>query len=200
MTEAWQTIPAVTLHRTLPLARLLEVRTHHEAASDHKLSIDALLAAAAGRALAEHGLLNGTWLAEDQAVAVHPRSNVAIAVDTPYGLIAVVLRDADTRSPIDLDAALTEMVSRARERRSVPSDVAEATFTITNLGGLGIDTFTPIITPPQSAVLGIGRIAGPDVAGRPAHVSLTFDHRVADGADGARFLIALSDRIADLRV
>ncbi len=76
--------------------------------------------------------------------------------------------------------------------------MAGATFTITNLGGLGIDTFTPIITLPQAAVLGIGRIAGTDDAERPAHVSLTFDHRVADGADAARFLGTLAERIAEL--
>ncbi len=198
MTEAWQTIPAVTLHRPLPMARLIELRAAHAEAAGHKLSLDALLAAAVARALTEHPLLNGSWLDAELAVAVHRLRNIAVAVDTPQGLTAVVLREADTRSPLELHAELVEMVERARARRSVPSDLADATFTITNLGGLGIDTFTPIITPPQAAVLGIGRVAGPGVAGRPAHVSLTFDHRVADGADAARFLAALGERIAHL--
>ena len=170
MAEAWQTIPAVTLQRSLPMGRLIQLRAAHAEETGVKLSLDALLAAAVGRALSAHDLLNGSWLDAEHAVAIHPRRNIAIAVDTEQGLTAVVLRDADTRSPLELHSTLVEMVERARARRSVPLDVADATFTITNLGSLGIETFTPIITPPQAAVLGVGRLAGSDVVGRPAHV------------------------------
>lgn len=198
MAEAWRTIPAVTLNRTLPMGPLLELRTAHANATGTKLSLDAVLAGCVARALAGTPILNGSWLEAEQAVAVHPHRNIAVAVDTPSGLTVVVLRDADTKTPGALTAELIEMVGRARDRRSLPADVADATFTITNLGSLGIDTFSPIITLPQAAVLGIGRIAGPEVEGRPAHVSLTFDHRVADGADAARFLLALVDRIEEV--
>ncbi len=90
------------------------------------------------------------------------------------------------RTPAELDAQLGEMVTRALAGRVLPDDVSGATFTITNLGGLGIDAFTPIITPPQAAVLGVG--AARPWRGRPATLSLTFDHRIVDGADAARFL------------
>jgi pyruvate dehydrogenase E2 component (dihydrolipoamide acetyltransferase) len=197
MAEAWRTIPAVTLNRTLPMGPLLELRTAHASATGTKLSLDAVLAGCVARALASHPILNSSWLEAEQAVAVHGHRNIAVAVDTPGGLTIVVLRDADAKAPAALTAALTEMVGRARNRRSLPADVADATFTITNLGALGIETFSPIITLPQAAVLGVGRIAGPEVVGRPAHVSLTFDHRVADGADAARFLVALGERIEE---
>ena len=201
MTEASRrTIPAVTLNRTLAMGPLLALRTAHAAATGTKLSLDAILAGCVARALAATPILNGSWLEAEQAVAIHGHRNIAVAVDTPSGLTVVVLRDADAKSPAELTAELTEMVGRARDRRSMPADVADATFTVTNLGALGINTFSPIVALPQAAVLSAGRIAGPDVVGRPAHVSLTFDHRVADGADAASFLIALSERIADLRV
>jgi pyruvate dehydrogenase E2 component (dihydrolipoamide acetyltransferase) len=192
MTEAWLTIPAVTLHRPLPLASVLAARDRL-AAGGRKPALDILMAILVARALAEYDLLNGSWREDARAVVVHPTRNIAIAVDTPLGLTAVVLREADQRTPAELGGALVDMVARARDGRSLPGDVADATFTITNLGGLGIESFTPIITPPQSAVLGIGAIRPEPAAERPAAVSLTFDHRVVDGADAARFLGRLAD-------
>jgi len=192
MTDAWLSIPAVTLHRTLPLAAVLAAR-ERLAAGGRKPALDVLVAILVGRALAENDLLNGSWADAVRAVTVHPARNIAIAVDTPLGLTTVVLREADRRTAADLDTELVEMVARARAGRSRPGDVAGATFTITNLGGLGIEFFTPIITPPQSAVLGIGAIRPEPAGERPAGVSLTFDHRVVDGADAARFLSRLAD-------
>ncbi len=186
MTQAATTIPAVTLHRDASFGRLLDERLDLGATSGHRLTLDAILAAIVGRALAAHDPLNGSWVETPPAVLVHPDRNVAIAVDTPMGLVAVVLRSADTRTPEDLHGQLGEMVARARAGRVQPDDVSGATFTITNLGGLGIDAFTPIITPPQAAVLGVGAARSDDR--RSATLSLTFDHRIADGADAARFL------------
>jgi len=186
MTQAAQTIPAVTLHRDAAFARLLHERTELGAAAGHRLRLDAILAAIVGRALVRHELLNGSWVETPPAVLVHPERNVAIAVDTPVGLVAVCLRDADVRAPAELDSQLGDMVARALAARVLPDDVSGATFTITNLGSLGIDAFTPIVTPPQAAVLGVGAARG--VEGRPATLSLTFDHRIVDGADAARFL------------
>jgi pyruvate dehydrogenase E2 component (dihydrolipoamide acetyltransferase) len=198
MTEAWLSIPAVTLHRTLPLASVLAARDRL-AAGGRKPALDVLMAIIVGRALAEFDLLNGSWREEPRAVVVHPARNIAIAVDTPMGLTAVVLREADRRTPSDLDAELIEMVARARDGRSLQVDVAGPTFTITNLGGLGIESFTPIITPPQSAVLGIGAVRQEPAGERPVGVSLTFDHRVVDGADAARFLRRLAELAVEAR-
>jgi pyruvate/2-oxoglutarate dehydrogenase complex dihydrolipoamide acyltransferase (E2) component len=187
MAEAWRTIPAVTLHRTATFDALLGLR---ERSAEHgrRPTIDAILAKAVALGLVDHELLNGSWVEDRRAVLVHPSRNVAVAVDTPRGLSAVVLRGADARSIEDLDEDLRSMVDRAREGRSTPGDLAGATFTITNLGALGVESFNPIITPPQSGVLGIGAAALSGSGGRRAVLSLTFDHRVADGADAARCL------------
>lgn len=200
MSEAWRTIPAVTLQRSVPFARLLAARERLAGPTGRKPAIDALLASLAGRALAEHSLLNGSWREEERAVLVHPQRNVAIAVDTPQGLSAVVLREADRRSIEELDADLVAMVERARAGRSLLADLADATFTITNLGGLGVEAFSPIITPPQCAVLGVGAVRPDPLDQRPATLSLTFDHRVVDGADAARFLARLVELVGDAAV
>ena len=196
MTEAWRTIPAVTLHRSVQFDGLLEARKRLND-SGHKVAIDTLLGKLAAQALVEYELLNGSWVEEEWAVRVHPTRNVAVAVDTPGGLSAVVLRAADQRSITELDADLRAMVERARAGRSRPEDVLDATFTLTNLGGLGVDAFSPIITPPQSAVLGVGALHAESGGERSATLSLTFDHRVVDGADAARFLGRLADLIRD---
>jgi pyruvate/2-oxoglutarate dehydrogenase complex dihydrolipoamide acyltransferase (E2) component len=193
MTQAAQTIPAVTLHRDVAFARLLRERDELGAVSGRRPAIDAILAAIIGRVLVTHDLLNGSWVETPPAVQVHAARNVAVAVDTPMGLVAVMLGSADTRDVVDLDTQLGEMVARARAGRLLPTDVSGATFTISNLGGLGIDAFTPIITPPQAAVLGVGAARHDDE--RRTTLSLTFDHRIADGADAARFLADVVSRI-----
>ncbi len=194
MTEAWQTIPAVTLQRTVAFAALLGLRDRlvHDG---RKPAIDTLLAGIVALVLAEDDRLNGSWQDEARAVLVHPQRNVAIAVDTPRGLTVVVLTRADERTIPDLDADLRAKVQRARDGRSLPADVEGATFTITNLGALGVESFNPIITPPQSAVLGVGALHATMSGANQATLSLTFDHRVVDGADAARFLARVAQLI-----
>lgn len=186
MTQSAQTIPAVTLHRDAAFVGLLRRRQELAVPPARGPAIDAMLASIVARALVTHDLLNGSWVDEPPAVEVHPARHIAIAVDTPHGLVAVVLRDADTQPVAELDRLLGEMVGRARSGKLSLEDVADATFTITNLGGLGVSSFTPIITPPHAAVLGVGA-AAPD-GDRRGTLSLTFDHRIVDGADAARFL------------
>jgi pyruvate dehydrogenase E2 component (dihydrolipoamide acetyltransferase) len=195
MTEAWQTIPAVTLQRSVAFGALLELRGRL-ADGERKPAIDTLLARIVALALTEHDRLNGSWREESRAVLVHPERNVAIAVDTPRGLTIVVLGRADARTIPDLDADLRAMVLRARDGRSLPADVEGATFTITNLGALGVEAFNPIITPPQCAVLGVGALHATAAGSDQVTLSLTFDHRVVDGADAARFLARVVELIA----
>lgn len=196
MTEAARTIPAVTLHRSAAVDGLMRLRDDVAERTGRKPAIDALIAQAVARTLRQFELLNGSWVDDPPAVLVHPQRNIAVAVDTAAGLTAVVLRSADERELGDLDTDLREMVERARSRRSRQVDLAGATFTITNLGGLSIEAFTPIITPPQAAVLGIGAIRV-EPAGHVATLSLTFDHRIVDGADAARFLAALAEVLSN---
>jgi pyruvate dehydrogenase E2 component (dihydrolipoamide acetyltransferase) len=195
MAEAWRTIPAVTLHRSVSFASLLAAREGLVTPEGTRPAIDLLLAVLVGRALVEHDLLNGSWVEEQRAVLIHPHRHLALAVDTRRGLTAVVLRDADRRGLAELNRDFVSMVDRARSGRSLLTDLSDATFTLTNLGALGVDTFDPIITPPQSGVLGIGAIQPPPSRERSATLSLTFDHRVLDGAEGARFLRTLAGLI-----
>jgi pyruvate dehydrogenase E2 component (dihydrolipoamide acetyltransferase) len=144
-------------------------------------------------ALQQHPALNATW--QEQTILLWREVHIGLAVDAPDGLVVPVVRDAHSRSVGQIAAATSDLIARAQARQLQGEELQGGTFTVTNLGMFGIDAFTPIINLPQSAILGVGRIAA-----RPAVVddqivprklmalSLTFDHRVADGAAAARFL------------
>jgi pyruvate dehydrogenase E2 component (dihydrolipoamide acetyltransferase) len=144
-------------------------------------------------ALQQHPVLNATW--QEQTILLWREVHIGLAVDAPDGLVVPVVRDAHSRSVGQIAAATRDLIARAQARQLQGEELQGGTFTVTNLGMFGIDAFTPIINLPQSAILGVGRIVA-----RPAVVddqivprklmalSLTFDHRVADGAAAARFL------------
>ena len=129
---------------------------------------------------------------------MHSAINIAVAVDTERGLLAPVIRKADRASLLELAAISADLIARARAGTIASEDLQGGTFTLTNLGMYDIDAFTPIINLPQCAILGVGRIVPRQVvldaeAERLAirhmmSLSLTFDHRVVDGAPAARFL------------
>jgi pyruvate dehydrogenase E2 component (dihydrolipoamide acetyltransferase) len=139
------------------------------------------------------------------ALAGRSGAHIGIAVDTPDGLLVPVLRDVATSSLSDLARRSRELIEAAQSRRLRPEDLTGGTFSITNLGGFGIDAFTPIINFPETAVLGVGAIrkqavaleSGELCAREQMTLSLTFDHRVVDGAPAARFLHALVQLIED---
>ncbi|MCA9934103.1 MAG: 2-oxo acid dehydrogenase subunit E2, partial [Anaerolineales bacterium] len=121
--------------------------------------------------------------------------HVGLAVDTDRGLLVPVVRQADSKSIPALDEEISALAQRALDGQLLPDELTGGTFTITNLGAFGIDAFTPIVNPPETAVLGIGRISPrPVVVGRQVEVrdmvvlSLSFDHRLLDGGPAARFL------------
>lgn len=158
-----------------------------------KISYNTLLAALTARALQEYPNLNARW--EADGIRLLAEINIALAVDTERGLLTPVLRTVDTLSLPTLQRGYDELAARAMTGKSLPDDFAGGTFTITNLGGLEVDGFTPIINPPQAAILGVGRIVEKPVARDGAVVirpmltlSLSFDHRVVDGGPAARFL------------
>jgi pyruvate dehydrogenase E2 component (dihydrolipoamide acetyltransferase) len=147
-------------------------------------------------ALGQHPLLQAQW--RDDGLFVPDRVDVAVAVDTEAGLVAPVVRGADTLGVRELAARSRDLIAQARAGRLTADELRDATFTVSNLGGLGVDAFTPIVHLPQCAVLGLGRIVREPVVRDdrvvPGHVttlSLTFDHRVVDGAPAARFLDTL---------
>ncbi len=165
-----------------------------------KLPWDALFAKAAGLALAEHPGVNAQWV-DGQGLRRLATVNVGVAVALePEGLVVPVLRQADTRSLRELAADVLALADRARHNRLRPGEMQGATFTITNLGQYRVDGFTPIVNPPETAILGVGRIADkPAVVDGQLQVrtqctlSLSFDHRVVDGAPAAAFLARLAE-------
>ena len=151
-------------------------------------------------ALREHPLLNAQW--REDGLFFPDQIHIAIAVETEEGLVAPVLRDVTALTLREVAAASRELIELARARRLPPERLSGGTFTITNLGRFGIETFTPILARPQCAVLGIGQIARVPVVdgdrivpGLRVPLSLTFDHRVADGGPAARFLATLREFI-----
>jgi pyruvate dehydrogenase E2 component (dihydrolipoamide acetyltransferase) len=146
-----------------------------------------------GRALRDHPRLNAS-LVEDR-IKVWRQIHIGLAVDTDRGLLVPVVRDVDRKGLGQLAGATQSLVERARAGQCTPEELRGGTFTLTNLGMFGIDSFTPIINLPECAVLGVGRIKKqPAVVGDQVVVremvwlSLTFDHRLVDGAPAARFL------------
>jgi len=132
--------------------------------------------------------------------------NVGVAVDTPNGLVVPVVRDADQKGLYEIAAELMDISSRARERKLRPGDLQGGSFSISSLGGIGGTFFTPIVNHPEVAILGVGRMDWRPVWRDGAFVprlllplSLSYDHRVIDGADGARFVTRLSQILSDLR-
>jgi len=128
--------------------------------------------------------------------------NIGVAVEVEEGLIVPVVRDADKKTLVEITKSTKQLIERAKEGKLSSSEVSGGTFTITNLGSYGVETFTPLINPPETAILGVGRIAdkpvvvGDQITIRPvASLSLSFDHRVIDGALAARFLQRLQQII-----
>lgn len=165
-----------------------------------RLPWDALLARASGLALAEHPAVNAQWI-EGHGLRTSQAAHVGVAVALePEGLVVPVLWDAHRRSLRELAGDLLSLTERARSGRLTPADMQGGTFTITNLGAFRVDGFTPIVNPPEAAILGVGRIAEKPavVDGRieprtHCTLSLSFDHRVVDGAPAAAFLARLAE-------
>jgi pyruvate dehydrogenase E2 component (dihydrolipoamide acetyltransferase) len=165
-----------------------------------RLPWDVMFAKALGLALVEHPAMNCIWV-EGQGLLHHATAHVGIAVALePEGLVVPVLHDTNMRSLRALTIELQELVARARVGRLRPEDMIGSSCTVTNLGRHRIDGFTPLINPPESAILGVGRIApspmvveGTLQVRTAATLSLTFDHRVVDGRPAAAFLECVAD-------
>ena len=168
------------------------------------ITISDMIAMAAARTLPFHPELNALY--KNEKIIRYGRVHLAMAVDTPRGLMVPVARFADQLSVERLSARFKELSAQCREGSINPDLLNGGTFTISNLGSFGIESFTPILNPPQVALLGVNAISlrpvGTEEGGfalRP-HIgfSLTIDHRVVDGAPGARFLKALCDAVAEI--
>jgi pyruvate dehydrogenase E2 component (dihydrolipoamide acetyltransferase) len=203
--ESLQTMAQVTVSREAEVAGLVARRGQlapgFEAATGLRLSYTDLLVDTVARLLLEHRMLNSTL--EDECIRVADAVHMGVAVALEDGLIVPVIRDAHTKSLVEIARDRTELAAKAQAGGLGLDEIEGGTFTISNLGAFGADSFTPIVNPPQCAILGVGRIvekpvvvAGEVVVQPTMWLSLTFDHRLVDGAPAARFLQALSARLA----
>jgi pyruvate dehydrogenase E2 component (dihydrolipoamide acetyltransferase) len=197
METGW-TAPHVTLHDQADVTALEQFRHQYKSTVDQaggKLTITAMLLRIVAAALRKFPNLNCSIdMSQDEIVFKH-YVNVGVAADTPRGLVVPVILNADQKTVTELSVELTEMASRARAGKLSLEEMTGGTFTITNLGGIGIGHFTPIINDPEVAILGVGRsnqepvwMEGQFQPRLMMPLSLSFDHRIVDGADGARFL------------
>ena len=207
-TQGWTTVPHFFVSRDIEATALNEFRNRIVAdiVADIELSRGArvthtdLLVALVARVLLKHPRLNASWSAE--GILLHARVNMGVAIAVNDGVVAAVIPNAHTAGLAEIARQRRDVAERARAGRLHPADLADATFTISNLGMYHVDAFSAIITPPQAAILAVGAIADRVVAvdGKPAvrpmmTLTLSCDHRVADGARAAMFLNDLATAI-----
>jgi pyruvate dehydrogenase E2 component (dihydrolipoamide acetyltransferase) len=204
MAASARSVARVTLHLEADLTEAARFRTQlapeFARLGVAKLPWDAILARAAGLALVDHPAVNAQWI-DGQGILRQSAAHVGVAVALePEGLLVPVLKDAHSRGLRELAGTLLTLVEKARAGRLSAEEMQGGTFTITNLGAYRIDGFTPIRNPPETAILGVGRIAEKPVvvehrveARTMCTLSLSFDHRVVDGLPAAAFLSRLAE-------
>ena len=202
MGQSWREAARVTLFADADMTDLVRLRQAKGAEWERRFGVKPsysdLIHLAVARALREEPRINCRL--DGQAVRVRREVNLSFAVDLGEGLVAVVIKDADKKSLADLAGAARDLAERARTGKLTADDMADATFTVSNLGGFGVEYFTPIINQPQAGILGVGKIMEkPVVRDGGIHVrsmltlSLVFDHRLLDGAPAAKFLAKVKE-------
>ncbi|MGA7512889.1 MAG: dihydrolipoamide acetyltransferase family protein [Candidatus Sulfotelmatobacter sp.] len=205
-TQSWTSVPHFFVTREIEASALNEFRekrapeierTHHI-----RITHTDLLIALVARVLQKHSRLNSSWTAE--GIRLHDYVNMGVAIAVGDGVVAAVIPNAHAASLAEIAAQRRDLAERARAGKLRPADIADATFTISNLGMHHVDQFSAIITPPQAAILAVGSIADRVIAieGKPAvraMISLTLacDHRAADGARAAMFLNDLASALRE---
>jgi pyruvate dehydrogenase E2 component (dihydrolipoamide acetyltransferase) len=201
LTEAKQTVPHFYLQIDCNVDALLEVRARiREADPGLELTLTDCVVRAAALALGKVPLANSAWA--ETAVRVYDSAHIAVAVNTPAGLITPVIRSAETKGLATISRELKGLTDRARAGQLQPEEYTGGTFTISNLGMYGITSLYPIVSPPQSCILGIGAAVerpvvreGAVTVGTVMSCTLSGDHRAIDGATGAELLAEFRRRI-----
>jgi pyruvate dehydrogenase E2 component (dihydrolipoamide acetyltransferase) len=206
----WVMIPHVTQHDEADITALEAFRkAQGEAAKKDgvHLTLLAFVMKACVAALKQYPQFNASFAPDGQSLIVKKYFHIGVAVDTPEGLVVPVIRDADAKGALQIARELGEVSARARDRKLAPGDMQGGSFSISSLGGIGGTAFTPIINAPEVAILGVSRAALKPVyhdGKKPQPrlmlpLSLSYDHRVIDGAQGARFIAFLSAVLGDIR-
>jgi pyruvate dehydrogenase E2 component (dihydrolipoamide acetyltransferase) len=209
MLQSTLTAAHVTITTEVDASEAIKVRQNllpkMEKITGVRLSYTDILVKVVAKALREYPIVNSTL--EDKSLKLLERVNIGVAVSLEQGLIVPVIHDADRKSIVEISTSLSELVDKARQNKLSLDEVTGGTFTVSNLGMYGVDVFTPIINPPENAILGVGRIADKPVVlngqivARPVVVlSLSFDHRVMDGAQAASFLQRIKQIVETLSI
>jgi pyruvate dehydrogenase E2 component (dihydrolipoamide acetyltransferase) len=201
VTQSWTSTPHFYLLREVNASRLRAWREQLMSAEPQPTYTDLLVKLAAA-ALSRHKGVNASWA--DGRIVLHQEINIGLAVAVQDGLIVPVIHRADEQTLSEIVERRQELVSRAQAGELKALDLADGTFTVSNLGMYGVDAFNAIVNPPQAAILAVGRIAERviPVNGQPAVrpmmiLSLSCDHRVVDGSRGAQFLDTLASLIEE---
>src|SRR5437763_2272557 len=198
MWEAWSSIPHVTQNDKADITELEQLRTRFGPKAQEaggKMTVTAIALKVCASALKIFPQFNASIDMEKEEIVYKQFINIGVAVDTDRGLLVPVIRDVDKKNIVELAAELTGLSKKARDKKLSPADMEGGTFTITNLGGIGGTGFSPIVNYPEVSILGLSRSSMEPVwmneKFEPRQVlplSLSYDHRLIDGADAARFL------------
>jgi pyruvate dehydrogenase E2 component (dihydrolipoamide acetyltransferase) len=205
-TQSWTSVPHFFVTRDIDATALNQYREsivgEIESAHQVRVTHTDLLTSLVARVLLKHPRLNASWSTE--GIRLHDHVNMGIAIALDDGVVAAVIPNAHTATLAEIAKQRREVADRARAGKLRPADIADATFTISNLGMYQVDQFSAIITPPQAAILAVGGIADRVVAvdGKPVvrpmmTLTISCDHRIADGARAAMFLQDLAAALAD---
>ena len=210
LSESKRTVPHFYLTVDVDAGKLVELREQinrelaeetkpgkgGEEAKPFKVSVNDLLLKAVAGALARVPECNAQFT--EEAILIHSRVDISVAVAVPEGLVTPVVRNADRKSVVGIAREVRELATRARAKKLKPEEMSDGTFSVSNLGMFGIDEFAAVINPPEGAILAIGQVRdvpvvenGVVVAGKRLSMTLSCDHRVIDGAVGASFLAEL---------
>ena len=187
-------VPHFFLTTEIEMDRVVEMRRSvNELDPELKISINDVIIKVAAAALIQHPQVNASF--QDRNIRYYERADIGVAVAIEDGLITPIVRSADQKSLSQIASEVRELAERARSRKLMPEEYTGATFSISNLGMLGIDEFTAVINPPEAAILAVGAATpkpvvrdGQVVVRQMMRVTMSCDHRVIDGATGARFL------------
>jgi len=204
LTKCWTTIPHVTQFDEVNIEQMEQFRQHQKE-RNIKLSPLVFIMKAVVQVLKNHPNFNASLDENGENLVIKKYFNLGIAVDTPNGLVVPVVRDVGKKSLVELSEELAETSERAREGLLNPEEMKNAGFTISSLGGIGGTHFTPIINSPEVAILGVSRIQIKPIwngeSFKPTAmlpIALSYDHRVIDGAEGARFMADLNQVLRNI--
>ncbi len=200
LAESKFTAPHYYLNVEFDMENAMAFRTQYNSIPDTKISYNDIIVKACALALKQHPQVNSQWFDDKMVLNNHVHIGVAVAV--PDGLVVPVVRFANEQSLPQIGAAVREYAGKAKTKKLTPQEMEGSTFTISNLGMFGIESFTSIINQPNSAILSVGAIIekpvvknGQVVAGNTMKLTMACDHRTVDGATGAQFLLTLKGYI-----